>query len=226
MQSITARQIKAARALLDWSQDQLAEAAGLSNTTVRNLEAGNVSPRSSREIAVAVVNAGLELTDGEGVRWRDPEIQLFRGIDSCDRLFQDIQSSLKAKGGDLLIVAKSPEILTLASGAPRRHNLARLGELGKQFVVKCLLSDAIAPSFPRPSFELRSTSRFAFGPSSCFLYAGKCAYIQPEGRQSLLILVLDVAAAAIDSERCFRSLWDNALPLRQEYKAPEERISA
>lgn len=226
MRPISSGQIKAARALLDWSQDDLAKAADLSATTIRSLETGNLSPRSAREVARAVMAAGLELTEGEGVRWRDPEIEILRELDCCDRLFRDIEESLRAKGGDLLAVAKTPEMLTQACGSPRRDNLARLEALSGEFEVKCLLSDAIAPRFASPSFELRSTSRFAFGPSSCFLYAGKCAYAQPAGRQSFLILVFDVAVAALENERHFRSLWDNALPLRVQPARHEERVSA
>jgi len=40
--TLKARQIKAARALLDWSQEKLAEAAGLSVAMVRKLELGSI----------------------------------------------------------------------------------------------------------------------------------------------------------------------------------------
>lgn len=41
----TARQIKAARALLDWSQEDLAIRAALSIATIRKIESGALSPR-------------------------------------------------------------------------------------------------------------------------------------------------------------------------------------
>ena len=194
----------------------MSRAADLSITTIRSLEAGNISARSAQEVSKAVISAGLEFTEGEGVRWRDPEIQILREVDSCDRLFRDIEQSIRAKGGDLLALVKSPEVLTQISGIPRRNNLERMRALSGIAEVKCLLSDAVAPSFLMPPFEFRTTSKYAFGSSSCFLYAGKCAYAQPTGRQSFLILILDIVAAAREGEQHFRSLWENALPLRPQ----------
>jgi transcriptional regulator with XRE-family HTH domain len=43
--TINARQIKAARALLDWSQEDLANTSGLSIATIRKIESGHISPR-------------------------------------------------------------------------------------------------------------------------------------------------------------------------------------
>jgi predicted transcriptional regulator len=62
MQHIRAGQIKAARAFLDWSQEDLAIVTGLSLTTIRNLEMGYISPRNATTHVVrqAIENAGLE----------------------------------------------------------------------------------------------------------------------------------------------------------------------
>lgn len=77
---IGARRIKAARALLNWSQDELAVAARLSIATIRKLEAGFVSPRGKTNDAVrgAFENAGLEFIEPEGVRFKPmPQQVLF-----------------------------------------------------------------------------------------------------------------------------------------------------
>jgi len=47
--NINARQIKAARALLDWSQENLASASGLSIATIRKIESGHISPRDKTQ---------------------------------------------------------------------------------------------------------------------------------------------------------------------------------
>jgi predicted transcriptional regulator len=69
-------QIKAGRALLEWSQDQLAAASGVSQPTIKRLEAegGNLGGRiNTREkICGALERAGIEFTNGDapGVRLR------------------------------------------------------------------------------------------------------------------------------------------------------------
>lgn len=71
---VRAAQIRAARALIGWSQTKLAEAAGLSVPTIKRME-GAVGPgRSAADNVAAVVRAlqlaGVEFTNGAapGVR--------------------------------------------------------------------------------------------------------------------------------------------------------------
>jgi predicted transcriptional regulator len=76
---ITSRQIRAARALLGWSQQQLADKAIVSLNAVARLESGIVDLRISTVQAVqkALVKAGIEFLDadqkGEGVRLKNPK---------------------------------------------------------------------------------------------------------------------------------------------------------
>lgn len=71
---VSARQIRAARALLGWTQQQLADKAIVSFNAVTRLERGEVDPRVSTITAVeeALVKAGIEFIPtgekGEGVR--------------------------------------------------------------------------------------------------------------------------------------------------------------
>ena len=75
---ITARQIRAARALLGWSQQQLADAAIVSLNALARLEKGIVDSRVSTVLAIqkALAKAGIEFLSadqkGEGVRLKSP----------------------------------------------------------------------------------------------------------------------------------------------------------
>jgi len=77
---ITARQIRAARALLGWSQQQLADKAIVSLNVVTRIERGEVDPRLSTLTALhkALTKAGIEFVSadqkGEGVRLVDPKV--------------------------------------------------------------------------------------------------------------------------------------------------------
>jgi transcriptional regulator with XRE-family HTH domain len=67
-------QSRAARALLDWSQEFLATKASISVTTLRNFERGASVPVANNLAAIrtALEAAGVEFTNGEapGVRLR------------------------------------------------------------------------------------------------------------------------------------------------------------
>jgi predicted transcriptional regulator len=75
---ITPEQCRAARALLDWSQQELADKAAVGIVTVRQLEAAVHEPRRStlNVIRRALEAAGVEFIDenggGPGVRLRKP----------------------------------------------------------------------------------------------------------------------------------------------------------
>ena len=75
---VSIRQIKAARALLDWSQTDLASASGISEPTIKRLEASG-GVLGGRETTVASIfkaleTAGIEFIaengGGPGVRLR------------------------------------------------------------------------------------------------------------------------------------------------------------
>ena len=63
---ITPGQIRAARGFLNWTQAQLAKAAGLSEVAVKNLERGRTDPRASTLVAIQ------EAFDHAGVVFLDP----------------------------------------------------------------------------------------------------------------------------------------------------------
>jgi hypothetical protein len=77
---VTTRQIKAARALLGWSQADLAEKSGVSEPTIARLETveGELGGRelTAGKIRAAIVAAGIEFIDenggGPGVRLKKP----------------------------------------------------------------------------------------------------------------------------------------------------------
>ena len=65
---ITPAQCRAARGLLDWTQQELADQARVGVVTVRQLEAGDVTPRRAtlQVIRRAFELAGVELIEGNG----------------------------------------------------------------------------------------------------------------------------------------------------------------
>jgi transcriptional regulator with XRE-family HTH domain len=59
---ITGSQLRAARALLDWTQDDLAERSGVTAQTIRLFEAGNRRPyrQTVDQLKSALEEAGIE----------------------------------------------------------------------------------------------------------------------------------------------------------------------
>lgn len=76
---ISANQCKAARAMLGWSQQDLARESGVNKRTIMDFESGSRTPllATLRAVHNALDAAGVQMIarngGGPGVRWKDPE---------------------------------------------------------------------------------------------------------------------------------------------------------
>jgi predicted transcriptional regulator len=79
---ITTGQIRAARALIGWTQVDLAKASGVSEISIKNIERGATDPRAStleafqrafEKAGVVFLEPGDIRDGGEGVRLKKPE---------------------------------------------------------------------------------------------------------------------------------------------------------
>jgi transcriptional regulator with XRE-family HTH domain len=71
---LTPAQSRAARALVDWSQDKLAGASNLSESTIRDFEKGRRVPATNNLAAIrrALEAAGVEFKPDGSLRLREP----------------------------------------------------------------------------------------------------------------------------------------------------------
>lgn len=95
---ITPEQSRAARALLDWSQEHLAEKAGISAGSVRHFEKGRqvFAAKSQRALCDAFASAGVDIFPenggGAGVRFAAP------GRGAAKKAAPKAKAKRKAKG--------------------------------------------------------------------------------------------------------------------------------
>lgn len=104
---ITAEQIKAGRALIGWSQADLAKKSGYSLPAINNIERNVTTPRTStlKTIQQALEEGGIEFTEGPGVRLQSEilNIKMLEGKDSLRKLFADIYETMEEEGGLILV---------------------------------------------------------------------------------------------------------------------------
>lgn len=95
---ISHRQIKAARALLEWKQSNLASSAGVSLTAVNNLERqiGSARTDTVRAIQLALEQAGVEFLPDDGVKLRGERLEVYKyeGLEFVEKLNDDMFSVL------------------------------------------------------------------------------------------------------------------------------------
>ena len=212
--SLSARQIKAARALLDWSQEELSHASRLSIATIRKLELGHISPRgeTTRLIHQAMENAGLEFIESDGVRRRLEDIAIFRGVDGTDMFLEDIEETTRYAGGGLVIVASCADELENICGACECPKLEGLLKHNTDLSIKCLLTEVGELQLSTPRLEFRTISKQYVDTVSFYVYGDKYALIPTDKDSWPKITVVKSTSIAESFRRQFFSLWEKATP--------------
>jgi len=203
--SITISQIKAGRGLLGWAQDVLAERAGISKPALANIERGTSVPREGtvRAIVFAMEVAGLEFTDGPGVRMVQDrlDVQVFRGHDAIDQLWEDVYQTLGV--GEERLISCVDENRFLESTQDRfAAMMGRYEEKGISGRILALQGDR---NFVDPTSEYRWVSPERFEDISYYVYGDKFATLlwEPTPR----VILIHNAAMAENYRAQFNRHW-------------------
>lgn len=92
------RQIRAARALLDWSQSDLARAAAMATSSVKNIESESSSARKETiaQIYDAFDHNGIEFMPGTGVRLKNNIVAVHDGKRATSALQDNIYAHVQS----------------------------------------------------------------------------------------------------------------------------------
>lgn len=107
---IQPEQIRAARAMLDWSQQDLADAAGVSKDTVKNYELANNKPNTQTltRIIGALQVAGIEFLS-DGLRISRQSIKSLEGIEGLKNFMDDVHKVARDIGGSICLFSTNPQ---------------------------------------------------------------------------------------------------------------------
>ena len=96
----TIEQIRAARALIGWSQGDLADHAGLSQTGIARIENGTNQPNSStiEKIKKAFDHADIEFIGDNGVKRKKGEVKVYKGADGFSFFLDDVYNTAIQNG--------------------------------------------------------------------------------------------------------------------------------
>jgi len=211
---LKARQIKAARALLDWAQDKLAEEAGLSVATIRKLELGNISPRGKTNELIRHVfeEAGLEFIEPNGVRERPEGIIVYEGDEGIKAYLEDIYHTSLRNGSEIIQVWPSKNAAIKTIGDHRFAHAERMIAAQDRIKVKCILTED--PTYlPFPYIEDRFLSRHFIDFVPFYVYSDKYVIFPPapDGKRKIVVIQSRVVADAF--RRQFDTMWNKASPL-------------
>lgn len=205
---LSIEQCRAARGLLGWTQQDLADVCGLSKTAINNFEKGysDIKMESLRAIRMAFESANIEFTPGDGLRRKSEQVTLFRGATAMNDLLMDIFSTLRDSGGEVLVAHIDSSITNRVEPKQILEHLERM----KAFKIskRIICAEGSAPVLAPLSHcrWLPKTLGPAFIP--CFVYGDKVAFELWGG--NIIVQMESKDAARAERER-FELLWAAAV---------------
>ena len=204
---IKAPQIRAARALLNLSREELAKLSGVSAATIHNIEnelhATNATTLDKLEVAFA--NAGIIFIGQTGVELNTKIVKLFYGQSGLEDFFNDVYRSISDNQKHTIRITgvdESKFMQSLSKDFTSQHIQRMLGL--KNVEVRVLTNaryDHIRLQYV--SYKHMPEPYFSLIPS--YNYANKLAYVMWEPLQVVLIEHPKLAEAGVKQ---FDFIWD------------------
>ena len=208
---ITPDQIRAARALKNWSQTELAERVGMAVPSIANIELGKQKPSAAtlERIIAAFSLAGISFTEGEGVRKSHGEVTILEGAEGFREFLDDLVTTAGTIGGDIYLFNRTSENWKSILGEEWYWDYAkRMDKVKENYDYKIMVN--------KEDWDFRDFAEYAYIPtesfgnnSSLYVYGDKIAFMDFAERGNPRILVLKQNEFAATYKALFKLAWNN-----------------
>jgi len=206
---LSARQIRAARGLLGWNQEELSKKAGIARVSVKNIETGVTTPRRDtlESIYEAFQDYGVEFMPNDGVRMQDATIHVFHGIKGFKLLLDKMYETVIAHSNKEILIANNTEPYDLGKDVMDYLNmhLERINKAGIRERILCCEGDT---NFVGPLSSYRWVPKEHFYNSPTFIFGDKVAMLI-WGPPTKITLIND-PQYAISLRNLFMFAWGHA----------------
>ncbi|MDD3182804.1 MAG: helix-turn-helix transcriptional regulator [Alphaproteobacteria bacterium] len=210
---IVGRQIRAARALLDMSQDSLAEATGLTPQAIRKIENGETQPREGTIATImrAFDVRGLEFTENSGVKLKTQGVEIFEGTERFNDFYDFLYEHLKKHGGDVCIGNSDPHLYKKYHKKFAVHK-SRMEELtGQNDVHFRILIKEGDQNFTASSYaEYKWQTEKSFSPTSFYAFGECLALISFVHSMPPYVILIKSGPLAESYRQSFNISWEQA----------------
>ena len=210
---ISSHQIKAARALLDWSQEDLSKLVDISLPTLRNIEkGGDTKQESLKRIKAVFEENGIEFVIDDGVKRRSSAMTTLQGQQGYWDFYDDVYETVKKLGSEILVANVDEREFDKWLGKRWETQKNRMIELSqsKNFNLKILVKEGDR-HFTVPEYaEYRWTPKDRFSEIPFYVYGRKLAIILFEPK-NVSIYIIDNPKISEAYKKQFNVIWDQAI---------------
>lgn len=174
---LSRHQITAARALLDWTQDRLAAASGITKEMISKIEGGKSagSLKTLQQIEHAFDIAGIAFLENDGVARKSGGVQAFKGRSGFLNFIMDVYETMKS-GGDVYVSNVNEDDFLKWEGDEAEAHMARMASISGlrcKFLIEEGDTNIVASNYA----SYRAVPKENFGDIPLYIYGDKTALI-------------------------------------------------
>lgn len=214
--SITTAQIRGARGILNWSQQDLAQRTGISATSIGSIENGQTTPREStiNIIRKTLETAGIEFIGYEGVKVQTNYVRTLNGADGFSDFLDDVYQTAilygtESKPTEVFLSNVVHENWVKHMGPDRWANHTRRMTESKNIMDVRIIVRENDYNFPAKDYSrYKWFPKNMFNDKSFYSYHDRLAFINFQ-EDDVEITIIQQMAFAEGYRTLFRIAWDH-----------------
>ncbi len=213
--SITTAQIRGARGILGWSQQDLSQRTGISATSIGAIENGTTSPREStlKTLRKTFENSGIEFIGLDGIRQRSGDVRVFRGKDGFIEFYDDIYNFLREYNEHVFVSNVDERLFVKALDEYAKVHVDRVSDLNRKcYKILTKEGDDYAPGSNYAEYKWIPKELFASVPF--YVFGNTLAIFLFDGTPSIIVLKYASIAEAYKVQ--FDDMWQRASKISGE----------
>lgn len=207
-QPFSPSQLRAARALLDWSRADLAKHTGVSEPTIHRLEngIGKAEAKTQAKIRRIFEGKGIEFIEKIGVQWRQHHSRTLKGAEGLCAFYDDVYAEIQnAENKNIVICGTDEKYQELRMGQYLFFHRDRMLSY-KKFHMRCLIEESDKYTVA-PYCHYRGLAKQFYSNTPFYVYANKVAIIVPYGEDDPHITILNNKSIAEAYRNQFEAMW-------------------
>lgn len=208
--SITIAQIRGARGILNWSQQDLAQRTGISATSIGSIENGQTTPRASTldTIRKTLEISGIEFVGLDGLKRKSAEITILKDIDGFHTFSFDLYETLRNDNRTVLQAYVDDTKFADWLGEEAYPHVERMESLkDKRFKIIQKEGDSYFPAKNYAEYKWIPASQFLAVPF--IVYGDKLAVVIFDPEPTIIVNNYPLVAEAYRLQ--FQAIWENAI---------------
>ena len=208
---IAASQIRAARAMLNRSQQEIAEVCGIAKGTLSEIENEHSPGKAATLHALQLYfeNRGLEFIEGDGVRRSLTGLRRYEGAQGFREFYDDLYETARTVGGDLCLFNGVSELVLKWLGEDhRRLQVERMLAIKDRYRYRVIVEHGDTTAFGSEYAEYRWFPPDLFNDKTLFIYGPKVAFVNFDN-DDVQVLVIDQQEIADTQRLFFNQAWDH-----------------